>query len=105
MQKNEMVHLASISTDVKVLDQLSNSEYMLVRRAVANNRHTNPNTLENLAFDKTLNVSFIALKNPNCRSGRKIIHDFVHPCVDCNKDAVSMLQACHGCQTLQEFSY
>lgn len=104
MNREELVKKAVISSDVNELKHLSNSPYMLTRRAVAKNRNTDFKTLETLSYDKVLNVSFVALKNPNCRSSRVLNIDFDHPCLDCHKDEVTMLVACKNCDSLNLYN-
>ena len=104
-QKHEMVKEAVQTSNPQVLSTLAENQYMLVRRAVAKNRNTDSSTLTKLSYDKTLNVSWAALQNSNCRSNRELENYFFHPCVECNKDEISMLTACDNCDLLKQFEY
>jgi len=62
---DELISLASQTTCENEAKQLAKSVYMLVRRALARNLNTPINILEELAFDPVLNVSYMAVQNPN----------------------------------------
>ncbi len=62
----QLIQLAKKSSDVELLHRLSQSSYPTVRRCVARSRNTSRKTIDTLACDSALNVSFIANNNPNC---------------------------------------
>jgi hypothetical protein len=103
MTHDEMIRLSTQSSDSQELDQLSNSHYMLVRRAVARNRNTSSNTLNKLLFDKVKNVAFVASKHQNCTQIREFREEN-HPCIDCQKDEILMQKVCVNCETLNSFN-
>ena len=92
--------LAKSTSDIKILRKLSESVYSNVRRVVAKNMNTPKDVLKKLSFDPVLNVSFVAVNNPN-NSVNRTFQNIVHPCVQCNKDEYSL--DCTSCQQLKKF--
>jgi len=97
---NELLETAKTSTCSKTLHNLAQSSSSSVRRAVARNLHTLSDTLDTLANDPVLNVSFMATKNPRCLVKREFL-DISNPCIYCEKDERELV--CTNCPTLKEF--
>lgn len=91
----ERLSLAIHSSDTKILTQLMNSPSTKIRRAVARNRNTPRGVLDILAFDPVLNVSYKAVKNPNCGVDR-CLNDVDHPCVCCT--LAEDVKSCINCK-------
>jgi predicted nucleic acid-binding Zn ribbon protein len=85
------------TSDKKRLIELAKSKFMNVRRAVAQNKNTPTETLEVLALDCALNVSFKASQNLN--NQRKFDLDFEHKCITCNEPENKL--NCASCNILQ----
>lgn len=102
MTREELLRLSKQSNCNKELAKLSESPYMLVRRAVARNRNTNSATLNKLLFDKVQNVAFAASMHRNCTQTRSF-NDEKHPCVICEKDELTMKSQCPSCETLNNY--
>jgi len=100
LNKETLLEQAKSSTCTKSLSQLATSTHTLVRRAVARNMHTLTKTLNSLARDPVLNVSFMAVQNPKCTRKREF-SDISNPCVVCEKDERHMV--CVNCPTLENF--
>jgi len=97
---NQLLETAKTSTCSETLQELAQSSHSIVRRAVARNINTLSDTLETLAHDPVLNVSFMATKNPKCLVQREFL-DISNPCVLCEKDERAMV--CVNCPTLKEY--
>lgn len=92
--------LAKSTNDIEVLRKLSNSVYSNIRRVVARNTNTPKDVLKKLSFDPVLNVSYMAINNPNNNLSRKF-QNSSHPCVQCSEDEYSL--ECSSCQILEDF--
>ncbi len=91
LSKKELLELAYSSSEEKVLALLASFEDMIVRRAVAKNLYTGRNTINKLASDPVLNVSYIAAKHKNCTLNRVFSgSDINHSCVVCQEDERNM---------------
>ena len=97
---NLLLEMAKTSICPQTLHNLASSSHTNVRRAVARNIHTLSKTLEQLAYDPVLNVSFIATKHPNCDVSREF-KNTLNPCVSCKKDERKMV--CENCKILQSY--
>jgi len=82
----ELLNLAKQSTDTKLLDKLTDSVHMIVRRAVARNKNISQKAANRLSYDPVLNVSYMAAQNPNSTVLRNFSEAFLEACVICNKD-------------------
>ncbi|PLY07223.1 MAG: hypothetical protein C0625_06300 [Arcobacter sp.] len=82
----ENIHLALVSTDLELLNELSNSSSMNTRRALARNRNINSIIANKLLFDPVLNVSYIASLNSRRTLNRNFDENIITPCVRCNVD-------------------
>ncbi|PKI80150.1 hypothetical protein CP960_11035 [Malaciobacter halophilus] len=82
----KLLDMAYKSSCIQELNKLCNIESMIVRRVVAKNRNINSYIANNLATDPVLNVSYIALKNPNCTIKRDLHENELVKCVVCDKD-------------------
>jgi hypothetical protein len=85
-----LVHLAKTTNCKDTLNHLADSQHMIIRRATARNKYTPPYTLEKLAFDTTLNVSVMAIQNPNYNINREFDMTELGICVVCDKDERQM---------------
>lgn len=94
---DEKMNLAYSSNDHEVLYALSRDVSSKVRRLLAKNRNITNNILQSLAFDPVMNVSYMAIANPNCSFSREFEAD-LHPCVLCTKDERNM--NCHTCNEI-----
>lgn len=97
---DQKLETAKTSTCTQTLHDLAVCADATVRRAVARNMNTLSKTLDILANDPVLNVSFMATKNPNCLVQREF-EDISNPCVQCDKDERHMV--CINCQTLNAY--
>jgi hypothetical protein len=100
INKGNLIDLAINSSDTSVLEQLSKSNNIKVRRAVARNRYTSASVLERLLFDPVLNVSYMASLNSNNILQREF-DEITHPCVLCTKDESSL--NCSSCKNLSRY--
>lgn len=82
----EQLEIAKTSNELAVLEELRQSPYMNVRRAVARNNNISSQIANSLAFDPVLNVSFMALKNPKSTVSRDFCDMCISDCVQCEKD-------------------
>jgi len=96
----ELLEIAKSSNDSKILDQLKNSCHNEIRRAIARNHNTSPQTLETLLMDSVLNVSYMVAQNPNCAKTRDF-RDVSHPCVGCLED--ERYRDCQNCDVIKEY--
>ncbi|QDF27524.1 hypothetical protein [Halarcobacter anaerophilus] len=83
---NQLLHLASVSDDIKTLRELANSEHMNVRRALAKNKNIDKSIGNKLLFDPVLNVSYMASLNPNTTIKREFEERLLTACVKCKID-------------------
>lgn len=97
---NNLLDKAKTSNCTQTLHDLAQASDASIRRAVARNIHTLSDTLNKLATDPVLNVSFMATQHPKCTLKREF-HDTSNPCVVCEKDERDMV--CVNCQTLKEY--
>lgn len=93
----EKMDLAYSSNDNNLLDELSKDVSVKVRRLLAKNKNATSNILNTLAQDPVMNVSYMAVLNPNCSFSREFEEE-IHPCVECTKDERTM--NCLGCMKL-----
>lgn len=100
MPLNEKLELAFKSSDSFVLESLAKDSSSHVRRLVAKSKNVSKKTLNSLASDPVLNVSFIASNNPLCDKKRDF-KEVDHPCVTCTKD--ERFIECLNCSLLNEF--
>ena len=71
---------------------------MRVRRNLALNKTLDKNIANNLVFDSTVNVSYVAMNNKNSTKVRKFRDcDVAHVCVSCNVDV--LYNDCDSCNT------
>lgn len=98
---DEELQLAINSSDESVLHRLKRNVNTVVRRALAANIHTPKEILDTLAYDPVLNVSYMAIQNPNCSVSRNFDH-ITHPCIKCNEHIGS--SSCTNCSALLEFN-
>ena len=103
--KIELIKEALSTSNILTLKQLSQNQYMHVRRAVARNFYTTAEVLSTLAHDKVLNVSYMALQNPNCNVKRdiEIKRGLDHPCVCCVKTELEMQNICSSCKKPEKY--
>lgn len=99
MPKEELLNIAKSTNCLNVLSKLTQSVDATIRRAVARNLNSSSDILEKLAFDSVENVSYMAVKNPNCSVSRNF--NISNPCVVCEKDERTM--NCVKCETLEEY--
>lgn len=97
----QLIQLAKKSSDVELLHRLSQSSYPTVRRCVARSRNTSRKTIDTLACDSALNVSFIVNNNPNCTIKKN--KNSEHPCVICYVDEEEYISRCDSCENLKFF--
>lgn len=98
---DEELPLAINSSDENILHKLKRSVNTVVRRALAANIHTPKDILNTLAYDPVLNVSYIAIQNPNCTVSRDFNY-ITHPCIKCSEHIGS--SSCNNCSALKEFN-
>jgi hypothetical protein len=91
----ELIHLATTSDELDLLNKLSNSININVRRAVAKNKNIDSSIANKLLFDPVLNVSYQALFNPNVTINRNFDERELTPCVKCTEDERTL--NCKGC--------
>ena len=97
---DQLLEVAKTSNCAQTLHNLAESTHSAVRRAVARNMNTLSNTLEQLAHDPVLNVSFMATQHPKCNVKREF-SNCLNPCVTCEKDERTMV--CVNCSTLEDY--
>lgn len=98
--KKESLELAKKTSNTDILIQLAEHTETLIRRAVARNTYTPSWILKKLAHDPVLNISYMAVKNPNSNYKRKFL-DISHPCVKCEVDERD--RDCNNCKELFSF--
>lgn len=84
--KKEQLEIAKTTNQLSELEQLRQSPYMNVRRAVARNSNITSKIANSLSYDPVLNVSFMALKNPKTTVSRNLSDKCFSECVLCEKD-------------------
>lgn len=100
MSNNEqsLILKAQQSTSIIELKSLSTCVYSNVRVCVAKNKHSSYETINTLAVDCVLRVSFWALKNKKCTIRRELREcDLSHKCIKCEKDESTFHMYCHKC--------
>ncbi|AXH09044.1 hypothetical protein CP960_06250 [Malaciobacter halophilus] len=97
----QLIQLAKKSSDIELLHRLSQSSYPTVRRCVARSQRASKKTIDTLACDSALNVSFIANSNPNCTIKKS--KNSEHPCVICCVDEEEYISRCGSCENLKFF--
>ncbi len=97
---DELLEIAKSSSSAKVLDKLKHNCNNKIRRAVARNTHASSKTLNDLLMDAVLNVSYMAVQNPNCIS-KRVFGDVSNPCVQCLED--ERYRNCDDCTIIKEF--
>lgn len=88
-EEKELVAKAIISRDNDELDDLSNSNYMNVRRAVVRNRFISSFLIQKLASDPVKNVSIHAIAHPSYKGTRVIEkgkYADISECLHCKHD-------------------
>lgn len=99
----QLIKLAKRTKDILLLKKLSKSVYPNVRKCVAKNISTTKHIVNSLVFDKTLNVSYWALKNKNCEIKNSSISS-THPCVICEVDEEEYSKVCGNCQKIKVYN-
>lgn len=98
----EDIRLAKQTKNKDILIQLSKHPSSNVRRMVAKNLSTPKEILYRLCEDPVLNVSYLAVHNPNNHKVTKNFgEDADHPCVICTNDEV--IFHCTSCIPLKEY--
>lgn len=94
--EQEQIILAQTSKEEETLKKLAKSIYVSVRRTVAKNLSLPNKTLEELCFDPSLNVTYIA--NKLCKNN-KIKRDINsdNACVICTIDEKDYINSCQSC--------
>jgi hypothetical protein len=94
----EMIKRANRSTNNDEIKELSKSMFVSVRRAIAKNRNTSSEIINELAYDSTANVSVIASKHHRCTIKREFdSYTLNHKCVTCKKSEEEALYECKDC--------
>jgi len=96
----ELYDLAYNTNEPDILKTLSSHSDSTVRRIVAKNRNTSTNTINTLALDPVLNVSYFATSHPKCTVKREY-DDVSNPCISCTKD--ERVMTCTNCDTLNKY--
>ena len=94
----EQIDIAHTSTSVEILNELSHSRYVAVRRSVAKNINATKDILNRLCLDPSENVTYIACKNPQVDYKREIKSN--NRCVICNADERDYKSRCQLCKNL-----
>ncbi len=94
--EQEQILLAQKSNEKEILEKLSNSVYITVRRSVAKNISTPIEIIDRLCYDPSLNVTFIANKFSKNKTKREIIS--IDPCVICDVDEKDYIKVCNSCK-------
>ncbi len=100
MSVDKKMELASKSSDSIILAKLSKDPNPKVRRIIAKNRNVSKGIVNILARDPVLNVSYIAVNNPNCDIKRDF-RSISHPCITCSEDERFM--DCQSCRLVESF--
>jgi len=95
----EFVLEAAKSKNSMRLQELSNSFYTNVRKAVARNSNTSKQVINHMAqTEKASSVLYWLLKNPTCSSTRAICEeDLSHKCVTCEISELNLYKECVTC--------
>lgn len=81
------------------LFELSKTENLNIRRAVARNPFCPSHIIDTLANDPVANVSVVALQHRNCTIKRDIDKETLnHKCVSCQISEISALTKCLTCE-------
>jgi len=96
----ELLKTARDTTDTNILSELSQHQSSRIRRVVARNSYSSLQTLQKLSFDPVMNVSYVAVNNPNNTIVQREFKE-THPCVLCNQDETIM--NCNNCKALQDY--
>ncbi|MFK2823545.1 hypothetical protein [Arcobacter sp. YIC-80] len=99
----ENIKLALNTKDIKVMEELKHHVSSNVRRSLARNTKLPTSIANYLAYDPSMNVSYMALQNPNCTEKRDLREYAKHPCVSCQKSEINL--NCYMCKNLQDFKY
>ena len=91
---SEKLELAIETTEQALLELLSTSPEVLVRRAILRNRNVSTSIVDKLAYDATENVSYIACLHTKCTKIRTF-NKVVNKCVRCKLDERHL--ACGKC--------
>lgn len=100
MSNNEqsLILKAQKSDSIMELKSLSTSVYSNVRVCVAKNKYSSYETINDLAVDCVVRVSFWALKNKKCTVKRELRQcDLSHKCIKCLKDESTFYKECQKC--------
>jgi butyrate kinase len=94
----EMIKKANYSTNNDELKELAKNPNMNIRRAVAKNRNTPSEIIDELVYDAVANVSVVASKHPRCSTKREFdSHTLTNRCVICEKSEERALYECKDC--------
>ncbi len=81
------INKALQTKDVEEQKRYLFSYQSIVRKALACNENITTEIANHLAFDKTLNVSFVALQNKHCTVKRDLPEkEIQHRCIVCKED-------------------
>lgn len=80
----EQIQLALTTSDINILETLSRSHNLNVRRSVARNNNITSKIADELLYDPVMNVSYVASFNPKKTRDRKFDERFLTPCVKCS---------------------
>lgn len=93
----ECIRLAKNTTDFLMQADFAKSSETLIRRALAANPFVSSEIVNKLAYDKTVNVCYEAVKNKNCTVKRSFLDvDINHRCVICT-DVFNDVTKCQRC--------
>jgi len=95
----ELYDIANNTNEPDLLKTLSSHNDSTLRRIVAKNINTCSNTINTLALDPVLNVSYFASTHPKCTFKREY-DDISNPCISCTKD--DRVMVCTNCDTLNQ---
>jgi len=93
----EYIRLAKSTTDSLMQVNFAKSSEMFIRKALASNPFVSSEIINQLAYDKSVNVCYEAVRNKNCtikRSFRR--EDENHRCVVCT-DVLNDVTKCQRC--------
>lgn len=93
-ENKELLSIIYETNDLKLLDELSFHNSMIIRRAISRNINSTKSIINRLAKDPVQNVSYIASQHPNCTIIRKFSEPN-HICVSCIKDERTL--DCNNC--------
>ena len=98
--EQEKLFHALNSNNKEILSKLISEGSASIRKALAQNLNTPREILNKLAYDPVMNVSYVAVQNPNCTVKREFSQTD-HPCFTCKEDESS--SACQNCQLLKNY--